>query len=233
MPRMWTGHQRGAVDRREMAGALVSRAGVEHPRTAGRMGIVRTGGFDDPGLHGQPSKQHGADVVDSFLVCRGRAWMDRLAGIGRSTIRKCRSRLAVPVIARRIRDLCAWNYRHGLDDHQRADQPSNSDAGRHFQWPRSGRVRGSDRGGPPAGSIRRLSLHSTLSAIACRRRYDADMNIEQARALMNEWTPSPALRVHMECVAACMGAYAERLEPAQKDRWILCGLLHDFDYEKH
>ena len=59
------------------------------------------------------------------------------------------------------------------------------------------------------------------------------MNIDHARTLMHEWTPSPALRVHMECVAACMGAYADRLEPAQKDRWIVCGLLHDFDYEKH
>jgi predicted hydrolase (HD superfamily) len=54
-----------------------------------------------------------------------------------------------------------------------------------------------------------------------------------AQQLMQEWTPSPALRMHMECVAACMGAYADRLEPVQRDRWIVCGLLHDFDYEKH
>jgi len=37
----------------------------------------------------------------------------------------------------------------------------------------------------------------------------------------------------MEAVAACMGAYAAKLEPAQADRWTICGLLHDFDYEKH
>ena len=30
-----------------------------------------------------------------------------------------------------------------------------------------------------------------------------------------------------------MGAYAEKLQPDQKDRWIVCGLLHDMDYEKH
>lgn len=59
------------------------------------------------------------------------------------------------------------------------------------------------------------------------------MTIDEARQIMHEWTQNPALRVHMECVAACMGAYADRLEPAQKDRWIICGLLHDFDYEKH
>ena len=50
---------------------------------------------------------------------------------------------------------------------------------------------------------------------------------------MEAWTESPALRVHMECVAACMGAYAEKYEPAGKDRWLVAGLLHDMDYEKH
>jgi len=59
------------------------------------------------------------------------------------------------------------------------------------------------------------------------------MNGDEARALMREWTPNPSLRVHMESVAACMGAYAERLEPAERDRWVVAGLLHDFDYEKH
>ena len=59
------------------------------------------------------------------------------------------------------------------------------------------------------------------------------MTIDEARALMNEWTPGAALRVHMEAVATCMGAYAEQLEPAQRDRWVVCGLLHDMDYERH
>ena len=59
------------------------------------------------------------------------------------------------------------------------------------------------------------------------------MTVDEARRLMNEWTRSPALRVHMECVAACMAAYAERLEPGQKDRWVVAGLLHDMDYERH
>jgi predicted hydrolase (HD superfamily) len=59
------------------------------------------------------------------------------------------------------------------------------------------------------------------------------MTPDEARTLMHEWTESEALRIHMECVAACMGAYADRHEPDQKDRWLVCGLLHDFDYEKH
>jgi len=37
----------------------------------------------------------------------------------------------------------------------------------------------------------------------------------------------------MEAVAACMGAYAEKLDAETKDRWVTCGILHDFDYEKH
>jgi len=50
---------------------------------------------------------------------------------------------------------------------------------------------------------------------------------------MHEWTESEALRIHMECVASCMAAYAEEYEPDQKSRWVICGLLHDFDYERH
>lgn len=50
---------------------------------------------------------------------------------------------------------------------------------------------------------------------------------------MEEWTQGPALRVHAECVALCMAAYADRYEPDEKDRWIIAGLLHDFDYERY
>ena len=59
------------------------------------------------------------------------------------------------------------------------------------------------------------------------------MNVDEARALMHEWTQGESLRTHMECVAACMGACAEKREPAEKDRWVIAGLLHDFDYERH
>jgi predicted hydrolase (HD superfamily) len=59
------------------------------------------------------------------------------------------------------------------------------------------------------------------------------MTPDQARELMHEWTESDALRVHMECVALCMGAYADEMAPDAKDEWVVTGLLHDFDYEKY
>jgi len=59
------------------------------------------------------------------------------------------------------------------------------------------------------------------------------MDLDEARRIMHEWTGSPSLRTHMECVAACMGACAAELEPAEADRWRIAGLLHDFDYERH
>jgi predicted hydrolase (HD superfamily) len=59
------------------------------------------------------------------------------------------------------------------------------------------------------------------------------MTLNEARALMNQWIANPALRTHAECAAACMGAYTDRVEPEQKERWQICGLLHDLDWEKH
>ncbi len=59
------------------------------------------------------------------------------------------------------------------------------------------------------------------------------MKFDDARRLMEEWTESPALRVHMECVALCMRAYAKHFAPDEEERWSVTGILHDFDYEKH
>ncbi|MAI66283.1 MAG: HAD family hydrolase [Phycisphaerae bacterium] len=58
------------------------------------------------------------------------------------------------------------------------------------------------------------------------------MNPEEARTLMMEWVASPSLRTHMECVAACMDAYCAG-DTNVHDDWVVAGLLHDFDYEKH
>ena len=59
------------------------------------------------------------------------------------------------------------------------------------------------------------------------------MNLEEARDLMHKWTPSESLRNHMECVCACVTAYAEELDPEHAETWAVAALLHDFDYEKH
>lgn len=56
------------------------------------------------------------------------------------------------------------------------------------------------------------------------------ISIDQARTLMHEWVQSDALRIHMEAVAACMASLAPEEEV---DRWTICGLLHDYDYERH
>lgn len=50
---------------------------------------------------------------------------------------------------------------------------------------------------------------------------------------MHEWVSSEALRVHMEAVAVCTGAYGDRLDPPNAERWRVAALLHDFDYERH
>ena len=62
------------------------------------------------------------------------------------------------------------------------------------------------------------------------------MNLSESRELMQEWVQSPALRVHMEAVAACMKAAALRhdanMSASDVERWQVAGLLHDFDYER-
>jgi predicted hydrolase (HD superfamily) len=62
---------------------------------------------------------------------------------------------------------------------------------------------------------------------------NSGMTRDEARNLLHEWVQNPALRVHMECVAACMAAYADKLQPDQRERWQVCGLLHDMDWERH
>lgn len=59
------------------------------------------------------------------------------------------------------------------------------------------------------------------------------MDIEHARKLMHEWVQSEPLRQHMECVSACMRHCAGTVDPDEAERWAVCGLLHDFDYERH
>ena len=66
---------------------------------------------------------------------------------------------------------------------------------------------------------------------------------EEALELLNEWVRSDSLRKHCLGVAACMEGYAKKKVEEEKlsavesaaviDRWWICGLLHDFDWEKY
>ncbi len=58
------------------------------------------------------------------------------------------------------------------------------------------------------------------------------MDRRTALALVQEWTASPSLVSHMLAVEAAMRAYARRFGEDEA-RWGLCGLLHDFDYERY
>jgi putative nucleotidyltransferase with HDIG domain len=57
---------------------------------------------------------------------------------------------------------------------------------------------------------------------------------EEALELLHEWVKSESLRRHCLGVAACMEAYARKYEmpDGEIDDYWICGLLHDFDYEK-
>jgi putative nucleotidyltransferase with HDIG domain len=55
---------------------------------------------------------------------------------------------------------------------------------------------------------------------------------EEALNLMQSWVQSASLRKHILCVAAAMRAYARKYNE-NEELWSVCGLLHDFDYEKY
>jgi putative nucleotidyltransferase with HDIG domain len=54
---------------------------------------------------------------------------------------------------------------------------------------------------------------------------------DDALQLLHEFIESESLRRHCYCVEASMRAYAKKYNQ-DPELWGVCGLLHDFDYEK-
>lgn len=55
---------------------------------------------------------------------------------------------------------------------------------------------------------------------------------QDALDLLHRYTESDSLRKHALAVEQAMRAYAARMD-GDPERWGICGLLHDFDYEKY
>lgn len=57
------------------------------------------------------------------------------------------------------------------------------------------------------------------------------MNRDEALKLVREYTKNENLVKHMIAVGICMRAMAEKMN-GDPDKWEVCGIIHDFDYEK-
>jgi predicted hydrolase (HD superfamily) len=90
----------------------------------------------------------------------------------------------------------------------------------HAPKPRRGVVRNS----PEAGVVRSFRI--------LRGPGDAMKTRQDALDLLHRYTESESLRKHALAVEQAMRAYARR-HGGDEEIWGICGLLHDFDYEKY
>jgi putative nucleotidyltransferase with HDIG domain len=58
------------------------------------------------------------------------------------------------------------------------------------------------------------------------------ISIDDALELVDKEIENDNLRKHMLAVSKIMGAIADKNSEADKEKWILVGLLHDLDYEQ-
>ncbi|MBL8892653.1 MAG: HD domain-containing protein [Planctomycetaceae bacterium] len=59
-----------------------------------------------------------------------------------------------------------------------------------------------------------------------------NLTIEDARQLLEAWTPGQALRKHARAVELTMRKLALELSPGNEELFAIAGLLHDADYEQ-
>lgn len=57
------------------------------------------------------------------------------------------------------------------------------------------------------------------------------MTIDEARAIIDDWMETPALRAHVRSVEIAMRALAAKYGE-DPEEWAVAGLLHDADYER-
>ncbi len=58
------------------------------------------------------------------------------------------------------------------------------------------------------------------------------MNREDAFAIVKKYVSNENLINHMLCVEVSMRFYAQKFDK-DEEKWAICGLLHDFDWEIH
>ncbi len=59
-----------------------------------------------------------------------------------------------------------------------------------------------------------------------------EISRNEAYSLLKDWVKNENLIKHMLCTEAAMRAYAKKYRE-NEEVWGICGLLHDFDYEKY
>ena len=58
------------------------------------------------------------------------------------------------------------------------------------------------------------------------------ISYDDALALLKKYNEDPFHITHGETVSKLMRYYAKKYDPQNEEFWVICGLLHDLDWEK-